>query len=239
MTTTKEPAACLVPDLGPETYARWRSSALGAITEDLQHALMLRLIGDVTGSRVLDIGCGDGKLAVELARRGAHVSAVDVSPAMIDAARARAKSNGVALDLRLAPAQALPFPPMQFDVAAAITILCFVEDAQPAFAEIARVLKPGGKLVIGELNRWSTWAAERRIRAWLGSALWRRGRFRTPHELRALAAGAGLVPGPVIGATFYPKSGLGARAMRSLDAPLGRLTTVGAAFIALEATKPA
>lgn len=239
MAAGNEPApACPIPDLGPDTYARWRASSLGAITEDLQHALVLRLIGDVTGRSVLDVGCGDGKLAVELARRGAHVTAVDVSPAMIEAARTRAAAAGVRLDLRLAATQALPFAASQFDIVTAITILCFVADAKPAFAEIARVLKPGGRLVIGELNRWSTWAAERRLRAWLGSALWRQGRFRTPQELRGLASGAGLVPQSVMGATFYPRIGWAARAMRPLDAPLGRLTTVGAAFIALSATKP-
>ena len=64
-----------------------------------------------------------------------------------------------------------------------MTVLCFVQDAAPVFAEIIRVLRPSGKLMIGELGKWSSWAAARRIRAWLGSLLWRRGRFRTATEL--------------------------------------------------------
>lgn len=230
---------CPIPNLGPDTYTRWRQTELGRITEELQLGLMLRLIGDVSGKRVLDVGCGDGKLAVELARRGAAVVGVDASESMIDAARRRVADSGVGVALELATADALPFPDGSFDVVAAITILCFVENAAPAFAEIARVLQPGGRLVIGELNKWSTWAASRRLRAWLGSALWRRGRFRTPNELRQLALNAGLAPGPVTGAIYYPRSASAARLMRGIDPRLGRLTSLGAAFLAFSAAKPA
>jgi hypothetical protein len=53
--------------------------------------------------------------------------------------------------------------------------------------EMARVLKPGGRLIIGELGRWSLWAAHRRIRGWLGYPTWRVAMFRTATELRELA----------------------------------------------------
>lgn len=127
---------------------RGRASELGVITEDLQHALMLSLFGDVAGKQVLEIGCGDGKLALELARRGAQVTGIDASQAMIDAAHQRADAGGNPLDLSAAMAQSLPFPDARFDVFVAVTILCFVEDV----TEIARVLNPCGRLVIGELH---------------------------------------------------------------------------------------
>jgi hypothetical protein len=80
--------------------------------------------------------------------------------------------------------------------------------------------------------------AEDDVRAWLGSALWKRGHFRTPRDLRALAPDAGLEPGRVMGANFYPRSTRAARRMKPFDARLGRLTTFGAAFVAHVATKP-
>lgn len=227
-----------LPGLDPQVYAKWRASELGAITERLERRLMLELIGDVAGKRVLEVGCGDGALAVELAKRGAEVTGVDASERMIEAARERARDAGVPLALHLGPAEALPFDHERFDMVVAQTILCFVADGSPAFGEIARVLKPGGRLVIGELGRWSTWAMERRVRAWLGSPLWKRGHFRTPGELKRLAEQAGLVPGPVSGAVYYPRIGLAARWMNPIDAALGRLTKVGAAFLAISATKP-
>jgi SAM-dependent methyltransferase len=174
MNTTGQ--ACDIPDLGPDVYARWRASEIGAITERLEGRLILGMAGDLAGRDVLDVGCGDGTFALELTRRGAVVTAVDASPAMIDAARDRAKQHHANATFQVATAEKLPYPAGQFDIVTAITILCFVEDAAPVFREMTRVLRPGGRLIIGELGRWSFWAAKRRIRAWLGSRLWRRRR---------------------------------------------------------------
>jgi ubiquinone biosynthesis O-methyltransferase len=230
---------CRIPGLGPEAYARWRASEIGATTERREGGLILELVGDVGGRRVLDIGCGDGTFALALAARGAIVSGIDASPAMIEAAMAQAKQHNVKVAFQVAAAEELPFADGQFDVVTAITILCFVDDAGPVFREIARVLRPGGRLVIGELGKWSAWAVGRRLRAWLGSRLWRRGRFRTARELRTLAEQAGLAVETVRGAVYYPRSRLAARSMSRFDPALGRLTTIGAAFVALSAAKPA
>ena len=231
--------ACTIPDLGPEVYARWRASEIGTTTERLERRLILELIGDVSGCRVLDVGCGDGEFALELARRGAIVTGIDASAAMIDASKDRAKQHNADVTFQVAMAEHLPFPAEQFDVVTAITILCFVEDAAPVFREIAGMLRPEGRLVIGELGKWSTWAAGRRIRAWLGSRLWRRGRFRTANELRGLAEQAGLMIKGVHGAIYYPRWGLAARLLSPYDPMLSRVTTLGAGFVALSAIKPA
>jgi ubiquinone biosynthesis O-methyltransferase len=226
-----------LPDLGPEAYARWRASEIGAVTERLEGQLILELVGEVRGCKVLDIGCGDGAFALELTRRGAVVTGIDASAAMIDAAKRRATQLDTDITFQVATAEQLPFPAEQFDLVTAITILCFVADASPVFHEIARVLRPGGRLVIGELGKWSSWAAARRIRAWLGSRLWRQGRFRTANELRALAGQAGLIVENVRGAIYYPRWGFAALLLSPCDPALSRLTTIGAGFLALSAVK--
>jgi SAM-dependent methyltransferase len=150
----------------------------------------------------------------------------------------RTKQHGADIVFQVANAERLPFRPEQFDIVTAITILCFVADAHPALQEIARVLKPGGRLVIGELGKWSPWAAGRRIRAWLGSPLWHQGRFRTANELRDLAEQANLVVETVRGAIYYPRWAPAAHWLNPYDPDLGRLTTLSAAFVALSASKP-
>ncbi|MGM0560453.1 MAG: class I SAM-dependent methyltransferase [Pseudomonadota bacterium] len=227
-----------IPGLTPESYARWNASTLGDITEHLERQLIFELIGDARGRVILDVGCGDGGLAVELSRRGAHVTGLDSSETMIAAAKDRAGRSGTDSDFLVATAQDMPFPPDQFDVVIANTVLCFVKNASPVFAEMSRVLRPGGHLVVGELGKWSTWAASRRVRGWIGSPLWRKAKFRTPEELRALARSVGLTDESVRGAIYYPKYSLTARLLARCDRRLSRMTAFGAAFLALQATKP-
>jgi len=226
-----------VPNLGPEDYSCWRASEIGAVTERLERQLILELVGDVGGRNVLDVGCGDGELALELAKRGGIVTGIDASAAMIATAKTRATEHNADVTFRVATAEQLPFAAGQFHVVTAVTILCFVEDARPVFREITRVLRPGGRLVIGELGKWSTWAAARRLRAWFGSRLWRQGHFRSATELAVLAAQAGLRVERIRGAIYYPRSPLAARLLSPCDAVLGRLTTIGAGFVALAAVK--
>lgn len=232
---------CPTPELTPKVYSRWRQSKLGNLTETLERELLLELLGKDSKSKdILEIGCGDGNLAVELYRLSdgsAQITAVDASSQMIESARQYASSQNATVSFGVAMADKLPFENEMFNVVVAQTILCFVEDPLPVFKEISRVLKPGGYLVIGELGKWSTWALERRIRATCGSTLWKKGFFRTSNELRGLAVRSGLVPDCVRGAVFYPRWFPMARLVAPYDRWLGQQTCSGAAFIAMKATK--
>jgi ubiquinone biosynthesis O-methyltransferase len=223
--------------LGPDAYAAWRASETGVVTDRIERRLIFDLLGDVAGRRVLDVGCGDGELAIALRRRGARVVGIDASDAMIAAARRRARQEEADVSFLVAAAQALPFPQHSFDTVVAVTILCFIPNAAPVFREMARILTPGGGLVIGELGRWSSWAAQRRIRGWLGSPLWRNARFRTAAELRIHARSAGFAVETVRGAVYYPRWKVAARLLGGCDRLFGCFGTFGAAFLALSAHK--
>ena len=222
----------------PDAYRQWRSSRLGRITDALEERVILDLAGSVKSLRVLDVGCGDGMLLTALARKGALGTGVDASPTMLSAGRARAKAASLDITFVEGDARALPFPDATFDLATAVTVLCFVPDAEHAVREIARVLRPGGRLVIGELGRYSLWAAKRRISGWLGSATWRKAIFRSAVELRGIVEAAGLSVEAVRGAVYYPPVAWCARLTAPIDPWLGRQTTFGAAFIAIAAVKP-
>ncbi|MBK6697998.1 MAG: class I SAM-dependent methyltransferase [Myxococcales bacterium] len=219
------------------TYARWRATALGGITERVETRVVFERAGPLKGKRVLDVGTGDGTYAIEAAERGAIVTALDLEQEMLDAAHARAVSRGVEVTLQQGRAEQLPFEDASFDVVVAVTVLCFVPDAQRAVREMARVLTPGGRVVLGELGRFSVWAAERRVRGWLGASTWRRAQFWSRGELAALAQGAGLHAANVRGSVFFPPSSLAARLVAPVEPLLTRLHAPGAAFLALAADK--
>lgn len=225
-------------DVLPDAYADWRRSTLGRITDALEERLLLDRIGPARGLRILDVGCGDGVLATRLAQGGARVTGLDASADMIAAARSRAKAAGVGADLVEGDAGDLPFPTGHFDCVVSVATLCFVGDPGPTIRDMVRVLKPGGRLILGELGRWNLWAAQRRVKGWLGSTLWRAAHFRSRGDLLALADQAGLRDANLAGAVFYPPLGLAAKAVAPVDPWLGRRTTLGAAFLVLSALRP-
>ena len=222
--------------ISPADYDSWRSSLLGTITESLEQRVIHDLIGTVDGADVLDAGCGDGALACAMASRGAVVTGIDADPAMLAAARARAETTRVRVTFLPGRIERLPIPDASFDVVVAVTVLCFVADAATAVREMARVLRPGGRLVLGELGLWSAWAATRRLKGWLGASTWKTARFRSAAELRGLLERAGLSVRALRGAVFYPPIGVCARLLTPLDPWMGRHTTIGSALIALSAS---
>ncbi len=156
---------------------------------------------------------------------------------MIAKARATADQENVDANFVVGRVEALPFADGSFDVATCVAVLTFVDEAEPAVLEMARVLRLGGCLVIGDLGRWNLWAARRRVRAWLGAKFWQAARFRSARHLAALAQRAELAVGAIQGAIFFPPCPMLVRLMAPIDEYLGKFTTLGAAFIAICATK--
>ena len=105
--------------------------------------------------RVLEVGCGAGHLTLELARRGLRVDALDASMAMVDAARGRIEGAGLAAQVQLGQADvhALPFDSGVFDLVVAVGVIPWLHSPATAVAEMARVLAPGGELILTADNR--------------------------------------------------------------------------------------
>jgi ubiquinone/menaquinone biosynthesis C-methylase UbiE len=223
--------------LDPSVYERWRATPLGALTETLESRVVFEIAGPLRGKRVLDVGTGDGTYAVEAAVRGADVTALDASPEMLQAAHARAERRGVAIQLFEGTVQNLPFEAERFDVVLAVTVLCSVKDVAAALREIARVLAPRGTLVIGELGRWSTWAAKRRLQSVGRESFWSSVHFWTARELHRRVSDAGLKVDATRGAIYFPPLGGVARLMARMDPVLARLGAFGAAFLCVLARK--
>ncbi|RZU53039.1 methyltransferase family protein [Krasilnikovia cinnamomea] len=116
-----------------------------------------RLLGDVSGKRILELGCGAASAARWLAGQGAEVVAMDLSEGMLRHARTASDRTGVPVPLLQADALALPFGDLTFDVVCtAFGAVPFVADSQTVMREVARVLRPGGSWVFSITHpmRW-------------------------------------------------------------------------------------
>ena len=102
--------------------------------------------------KVLDVGCGEGRFCRMLRRQGLEVTGIDPTPALIAAARARDKAGNYAR----ATAELLPFANEAFDLVVSYLSLIDIPDIQAAIPEMARVLRPGGSLLIANLNSFNT-----------------------------------------------------------------------------------
>ena len=110
---------------------------------------MLELLPDIRGLRILDAGCGSGWYAEQLLNRGALVTAIDASAAMVDYAKVRLDKNPSASNLSLKVADLanrLPFDDDSFDGVISPLVLHYMRDFRPALKEIRRVLTRGGWL---------------------------------------------------------------------------------------------
>jgi SAM-dependent methyltransferase len=106
---------------------------------------------------IADIGCGTGSLSVLLAAEGYAVTGLDFAPAMVRAARAKARAAGVGARFVLSDAAAPALPPASFDAILARHVLWAMPDTGRALAAWLRLLLPGGALVLVE-GRWSSGA---------------------------------------------------------------------------------
>jgi len=153
--------------LGPE----W--DALRKVFHDdlLRARAVARLVPP--GLAVCDVGTGTGVLAIELARLGCRVVAIDHSPRMLEAARTKLAAEGLEdVELRQGDAAALPLEDAALDAAFAHMVLHYLPSPAEALAEMARVVRPGGAVVVvdfGEHDR--EWMREELGVQWLGFPL--------------------------------------------------------------------
>ncbi|NYD25255.1 class I SAM-dependent methyltransferase [Leucobacter aridicollis] len=131
------------------------NDVLSAGNSRLWRIATTRAIGPRKGMRILDLAAGTGTSSAALAAHGAHVTAADFSEGMLAEGRRRNAGNDL-IDFVWADATQLPFEDDSFDAATISYGLRNVSDPKQALAEMARVVKPGGRVVIAEFSRPSS-----------------------------------------------------------------------------------
>jgi len=108
----------------------------------------------LAGRQVLDVGCGGGLLAEGMARRGARVLGIDLAPEALAVARLHALETGEAVEYRQVPVETLAeSAPAGFDVVTCLEMLEHVPDPSAIVAALARLVRPGGHVIVSTINR--------------------------------------------------------------------------------------
>lgn len=134
--------------------ATWSAGDFDAIAERIWHVGddLVGRVGVGNGDALLDVACGSGNAAIPAAVQGATVTGLDITPELFDDGRRRAADAGVEIDWVEGDAEDLPFEDQSFDVVLSTFGCMFAPNHQTAAAEIARVLRPGGRLGIAAWN---------------------------------------------------------------------------------------
>lgn len=171
-------------DTWTERYDRWFTTPIGQLVHHYEDEILLSYLDARPGELILDVGCGTGIFTTGVLHSGARVVGADVSVPMLRVAVARSGAGfaGVCADMC-----ALPFSNNAFDRVFSMTAIEFVADGAGAIAELNRVVKPGGRVVVTTLNSLSPWAERRRHNAATkGHELFQDISFRSPEEMRQL-----------------------------------------------------
>lgn len=153
----------------PHYYVRLMDMIRGGREDDpAQYRAVFDALGVNAGERFLDVGCGTGGSVRALATRFPDVAravGIDKSETMIAEARARTPAAGAAVEFQVADAHALPFPDDSFDGAFSLRVFEIIGEPRRALAEMARVLRPGGRVVVNgpDVDAWAIDSSDREV----------------------------------------------------------------------------
>ncbi len=130
--------------------ATWMAGDFGLIAKGYETgaAEFVHRLGLAPGTRVLDVACGTGNLAVPAARAGAEVVGLDIATNLLEQARERTAAEGLTAQFDEGDAERLPYPDASFDAVISMFGVMFAPRPELAAAELLRVCRPGGRIAL-------------------------------------------------------------------------------------------
>ncbi len=220
-------------------YDGWFKSKYGAFSDSLQRKAVFSMIFVKKGMPVLDIGCGTGRYSVELASKGGIVTGVDPAPEMLKIAKQRAKQAKTSVLFKNATAEKLPFKPNSFELVVGINVLELASNPEKAVKDALRVLKPGGRLVFGALNKKSLTALQRRMKGKFKESIYNNARFFSARDLAKMLSRNGVIniEWKTVGHLPESKKGIFVNRAKAIEKAGQRLFPSFGNFIVITGTK--
>ncbi len=165
------------------TYDDWYETKIGSFVNRIETNAMLKLLIPSPGMHILDVGCGTGVFSFSLADFGYQVTGIDQSGEMLRMARLKSQNKPYSIRFKKDDALNLSFPDESFDAVVSLVALEFVSDARKMMGEAYRVVKHGGEIVIGTINKDSAWG---KVYASQKESIYDSATFKTKEDIRGL-----------------------------------------------------
>jgi ubiquinone/menaquinone biosynthesis C-methylase UbiE len=172
-------------DEWPDKYDQWFETPIGRLVRQYEGRLLLEMVQPSQGELILDGGCGTSIFTIDLLAAGSRIIGLELSLPMLR--RAGRKAAGRPFFPVQGDMRRLPFADCAFNKVVSVTAIEFIRDARSAVAELFRVTKPGGLVVVASLNSLSPWAMRRKAAAKEGHVIFEHAHFRSPAEMADLA----------------------------------------------------
>jgi ubiquinone/menaquinone biosynthesis C-methylase UbiE len=173
-------------DIIAKDYDEWYKGGIGKFADQAETCLAFNLFSPEKHHRVLDVGCGTGNFSLKLAGYGCEVTGIDLSEEML--AQARHKAEGIKPEMlfKRMDVYNLEFPDNHFDGVFSMAAFEFITQPGKAYSEMFRVLKPGGRLLIGTINRDSKWGELYLSKSFQENSVFKYASFMTMEQLKDL-----------------------------------------------------
>ena len=163
-------------------YGSWFKPARGQVIDTLEKAALAKGLGIRKYERALDVGIGNGRLLPIYAPHAAHITGMDISSEQLEQATQAARDLGINFDTKLCQeASRIEIPDKSYDLIICSRVLQHVYDWRESVAEFARILKPGGDLVLLTYNRASIYGLKKYYQHKFQNPT--KGRFQNPAGL--------------------------------------------------------
>ncbi|MGM0688740.1 MAG: class I SAM-dependent methyltransferase [Bacillota bacterium] len=140
-----------------EKYDSWYATKMGSFVDEVETKTAFDLYRPQPGEITLDAGCGTGNFSIKLAKYGCRITGIDISEDMLEIARRKAEAKRLQIAFLKQDVTDIGFEDNGFDGVVSMAAVEFIPNFRRAFKEIKRVVRPGGKILIGTITRDSTW----------------------------------------------------------------------------------